>query len=521
MGTGSNARSTSPWRSNAHWAAALLGYCLVTIALTWPLSRELGVSIPGTNISDFREFVWSQWWWWHALGQGLDPTHINVIQYPSGMEFPLVYLMSQVFLLGLPLTALTGPTIAQNLLFLAAFPTTGLAAYALCLDWGADRRAAFLGGLIWAFFPNRMGHALAGHQFFLLTFSLPWMALAWSRLLRAPGLREAVGTGLVTAFACTLHPLDTAYFIVPVITALLIVRGLGWLPNAKATRHWLAMTALAISISAALFLPLAWPTLTAQRNDQLGYLAQTGATTYSIDLATLFWPAPDSPLPLADTWRTAVQASTGAPFENIGTLGWLVPGLGLVGVWRGRRWSALWATLAVGGAILALGPVLKFGGIPVTLSVEPGDLTRVVLPYAGLANLPVFGWSRTPARFLVLTALGLAMLAAQGLTVILGHARFRSYSAGGVCAALACSIVVAEYTIVWPFPTEPVEARPILQGLTGPVLNLPWGGVEGNLFMLYWQTQHEQPMIGGRVYRDVPGYRARYDGLRNLLLEPA
>lgn len=520
MTTGSDANGG--WRSRAHWVYAALAYVALTVVVTWPLASQLGTAIPGPHASDTREFVWSQWWWGYALAHGQDPAQLTSIQYPSGMAFPLIYLMSQTFVIGIPIAAMFGPTLALNLLFLASFPTTALAVYALALELGADRGAAFLGGLIWAFFPNRMGHALAGHMFFLFTFSLPWMTLAWVRLLKAPGWRRAIGAGLLTTFASTLHPLNIAYFIAPVIIALLANRVLSAPVDAAASRRWawIGPVALALATSAVTVLPLVAPSLFAQTEGQLGYLSQSGATAYSVDLTTLLAPAPDSPLPLPEAWRAALQRSTGSVFENIGTLGWVALGLSVVGARRWRRHSFVWAGLAFVGVVLALGPVLKVGGAVLTVAVEPNDPARLVLPYGWLAELPLFSWSRTPGRFLVLAALGLAVLAAQGLTVIHRAVRQKRSWLAGLVTMAACSGVMVEYLVVWPFTTEPVEDRPVFVGLNGPILAIPWGGNEGNLVTLYWQTQHEQPLVGGRMYRDLPGYRSLYDGLRNLLLEP-
>ncbi|MBM4422394.1 MAG: hypothetical protein FJ030_03250 [Chloroflexi bacterium] len=80
--------------------------------------------------------------------------------------------------------ALTSPVVAFNITFLLSFPLCALAGYWLCHDLTHDRRAAFIGGLVWGFFPQ-------------------------------PSRRNAAIAGVALAVAATIHPINVAYFLLP------------------------------------------------------------------------------------------------------------------------------------------------------------------------------------------------------------------------------------------------------------------------------------------------------------------
>ncbi|MBI4739589.1 hypothetical protein HY772_08695, partial [Candidatus Woesearchaeota archaeon] len=174
-----------------------LAYLAITILITYPLITQLTTHFAGVSDNDSREFIWSTWWFKHALlDLHISPTNINIINYPEGINFPLLPLMSQSFIISLPLAILVSPAFAFNVTYLISFPLCALAGYWLCYDLTQDRRAAFIGGLIWGFFPNKSGHALAGHLFQLVVFTLPIAILFLLRLFRAPSLRNAIFAGV-------------------------------------------------------------------------------------------------------------------------------------------------------------------------------------------------------------------------------------------------------------------------------------------------------------------------------------
>ncbi len=277
---------------------AALAYLALTIAVTYPLIGQLSTHIAGLPGNDSLEFVWSVWWFKHSL---LDlhnnPLNILVLNYPEGLYFPLLPAMSQSFLLALPIAALISPVVAFNIIFLLSFPLCALAGYWLCYDLTQDRRAAFLGGLIWGFFPNKSAHAMAGHLFQLVVFTLPIAALFLLRTLRSPSRRNSILAGIALALAATIHPVNVAYFLLPLL--IVIVGFALWdsyrsqkstsqsdppTPHPSLSTLFKALSIIAIT-GGLLSLPLFLPTLLSR--DQLGFLVERGVVGFSLDLLHL------------------------------------------------------------------------------------------------------------------------------------------------------------------------------------------------------------------------------------------
>jgi hypothetical protein len=505
---------------HSRWVWAAAGYGAAALAVTFPLGLHLSTHLAGAagGASDVYEFVWSTWWWPHALFDlGRNPAHITAIQYPTGMRFPLLPLMAQPFVLALPITALAGPVAGYNAMYLLSFVLCGLAGYALCSEVSGSRRAGFVGGLIWTFFPNKLGHAVTGHLFQLVVFAFPLAALAWRRLGQAPSFRRAVWAALALALASTTHPIYLAYFVAPLLAVWLaaaIGRALGAARATPRRPGWLRearWTGLALGLYALLMLPLAAPVALQAARGQLSYLApESGTVELSLDALSFFVPAPRNPLaaasPLADLARAVVSREN----ETIGFVGWAALLLAALAVWRHPRASRPWLLLAALVAGLALGPLLKFRGEIVRVPVE-GASYAVPLPYALLGNLPFFEWSRSPGRLTITLMLGVAVLAALGLARLeAGMRGARALAARRGLAAGLVLVILVETLVVFPFPLTPAMWPAPVQMLREvgdgrAVLHLPLEDNDAKQRALYWQTLHQLPLIGGRVYRDLPG----------------
>jgi len=500
---------------------AILAYLLVTIIITYPVSWQLNTHIAGESTGDSLEFVWSMWWWKHAIFDlHQNPIDISVINHPRGIQFPLLPVMSQAFVPALPLTTITSPVFAYNIIFLLSFVLSGLAGYALCTELSGDSLAGFIGGLIWAFFPNKMGHALAGHLFFTLTFTFPLAAWSFLRLLKQPTTRNAVVTGLMLALSATLHPIYLAYFIA-IFVAVFVGHGVWTEGRAFWGRGRARTLAIAAGVMSLVVGPLLAPALSQALEGNLNFLAARGATGFAFDGLAYLLPAPNNPLILKSPLADLARRVTLSEYESIAYLGWLPLILSIVGA--RARWAEnrVWVMLAAIAGILALGPLLKIGGSLVHAPVEDGWYP-IVMPYVLIGRLPFFQWSRTPGRLAVLVMLSLAVLSAFGFNLI--SRRVLSRTKGRLCLLIAVSLfITAEYLVKFPFPTIPANIPEPLLALRADtselaVVDLPVPDNNANLRSLYWQTLHQHPLVGGRVYRDIPGGQTTHDFLSHLLL---
>ncbi len=492
-----------------------LAYLLLTIAITYPLAFQLTTHFAGVSDNDSREFIWSTWWFKHALlDLHISPTNINILNYPEGINFPLLPLMSQSFIISLPLAVLVSPAFAFNVTYLLSFPLCALAGYWLCYDLTQDHRAAFIGGLIWGFFPNKSGHALAGHLFQLVVFTLPIAILFLLRLFRAPSLRNAIFAGVSLFIASTIHPVNIAYFLLPTCAVLTLAHLYNQRSNFQpliSNFHLLITNYkfhfLALIIFAALTIPLFIPTLTSTSTGQLGFLVERGVVGYSNDVLSFFLPSYDHPLIKDSSLYDLAHRILVFPLETNAYLGYVPLILAALGVWWRRDESKKWILLFLIAAVLSLGPLLHLGGDLIRLNVDK-EFIPVLMPYAFLANAPFFQWSRTPARMSETTLFALMILTAYGMNGLLHRIRGRRLAWG--IFILASTLIPFEYLVRVPMPTTPLQPSAALSDLANDrsfdaVLNYPVPDNTINLLTLLQQTQHQHPMIGGRVYRDQPG----------------
>lgn len=490
------------------WLLVFAAYLLISLAMTYPVVTQLTSHLAGVDGNDSLEFAWSMWWFKHALlDLGTSPIEISVLNYPDGIRFPLLPSMSQSFLLGLPFTALASPVLAFNLIFLLSFPLCGLSGYWLCADLTGNRRAAFLGGLIWAFFPNKGGHALAGHLFQLVVFTLPLAAMFLLRQVRQPSLRNGALAGVMLAVAASVHPVNVAYFLLPLL--IVVVGAQVWQAWRESRWHGVAQVAKHIAptavVGGVLATPLFLPTVLDTVGGELNFLVERGTVGFSTDLLAFLLPAPANPIVLLTPLATLADTAVLSEFEGIAYVG-LVP-LTLAVLAARWRWaeSKVWVALGGLAAVLSLGPLLIANGGLVRVPVET-ETYPVLMPYAFIGQLPFFQWSRTPSRLNETVLFAVMLLAALGATEWL--ARLKPARAWAMWIA-ACLIIPLEFMVQFPTPTTAVEPPPQLAALADDhsftaVLNTPVPNNTVNLNTLLQQTFHQHPMIGGRVYRDVP-----------------
>jgi hypothetical protein len=502
-----------------------LAYTLLALANLGPAVLQPATRLAGENSwsSDVMESVWGLWWWRHAL---LDlhqsPLQISLLNYPAGYYFPLYPLMAQPYLLALPLTALVSPVFAYNMLQLFSAIACGLAGYALCREISGDSAASFVGGLIWAFFPARMIHAVAGHVAFMPLFWIPLVALGLISTFRAPSRAKSVLTGIAFVGAATINPTHLGYVLPPLMIGLVLN-----LLQAERRAFWRRDRLQALAIIAVVAgLPMACLLVPLVQQMLLGnqpvWSTSQGAAGFSPDALGFFVPSADNPLIQGTPLASFALKIMPYQYAFLIYAGWAPLLLALVGAWSQPAKGRLWAILAIVGAILALGPLLKLGGEDVRISIE-GESYRLVMPYAFIMNWPFIQWSRTPGRLTVLVMLAVAVLAALGLQHLLKRLPRGLWT--WLVAGIVSAVITAEYWVRFPFPSFSASTPAPLQALRTAtdgraVLQVPVNGYQDNQRMLYWQTIHQHPLIGGRVYRDDTEADQQYNFYRQLLLQP-
>jgi hypothetical protein len=428
-------------------AALLLAQSAVlTAVLTWPTLPRLATDAVGAAGTDTPKHLWTLWWMRKELLEGVPGLQTRWVNFPDGMELFPISPLDGLLSLALP----ASPVLAANLLALAHVGLLGL-----CAGW-----------LGWEVVRTRVGahvvSALAqGAAFtgFALEVGVGELRLAWwiplglaclvrAHRTRAPRWFAALGLALAGAvLSCFYHGLFLA-------TATAV-----WaLVTLERRRDLLLGYALAAGLSLVLVLPI----------------IHTFSASYAAEGAQLLFPGASASV---DELATPAQLA-GPRTAGYGAgryLGFLALGLAAAGVVAAPRRAAPWVLVALVSIVLALGPVLRWGGAPVVVGGN-----GFVLPMAWLNDVlgRVAEPINFPARFLAPAMVALAVLG--GLAT-----RWR---AAALLAPLAVLDILANDGAAWPRATMQLPPTHALAGAAG-------AGAVADLSMV---ASHAEPAVRTR-----------------------
>ena len=218
-----------------------------------------------------------------------------------------------------------------------------------------------------------------------------------------------------------------------------------------------------------------------------------------IDALALVAPNPNHPAAPAALREWVSHLTRDGYLENVAS----IPLVALVVVlvaWRaGWRAPALVRAVAIGFAVLALGPFVRVAGID----------THIPAPWALLRYLPIFGLARSPGRFLVPAMLGFAVMFAIALRALLTRwPGARRPVLAGVAVLLLAELLPAPRTL---YSAEIPSIYRIVASdrrVDVRVLELPFGIRDGTMAVgnftsrtQFYQTAHGKPIIGGYLSR--------------------
>jgi hypothetical protein len=328
------------------------------------------------------------------------------------------------------------------------------------------------------------------------------LAIIAARLVAAVALQG--GLIQVAGVRISMRSLYTPMLLLTLLViAHLLVR---WAPKVEwryrftPAHPWLAAVMV---VTAAVLLS---PVLVAY-GDRLLHGQMTGPAIYwrssppGVDLLAFVMPNPTSPW-FGQPFKAWIEAQRVDGFAELtGALPLVALAvIGVAWVWAGwrparRRWIWMPAVFAA----LALGPFVHVAGINTYI---PG-------PWALLRYVPIVGLARSPSRFVVLVALGVAILFALALVAV-GERwpRRRRLVLGAVTALLVVELSpVPRELFAGTVPTvyHRIAADPRTDVR---VLSLPFGVRDGtsslgnfNPLTQYYQTVHAKRLVGGYLSR--------------------
>jgi hypothetical protein len=379
---------------------------------------------------DHLQAVYRLWLVGHQLANGAapweDPYSFQPFAEPqtvlAGWPFGLLYW---------PLGALFGPVVAWNLLLLGTIVAAGLLTYLWLRALDLGPWAAAIGGLAFAVAPYRLDQSASGHLLGWAALFLPLALLGIERARMASTARRAHGWGALTAAALASIPLSgqlhLALGAVPFVLAYALVR------RRRIPLLWTAAGALA---AAGVGLVVRYTLIAGSAEDQGRSLAEV--RKFQAEWADLFnrWHRPGS--------------------EEFVYFGWLTPVLAVVGVvvlWRSRRWLAV---------LLGLAAV-----VPILLALGTNLPTYSALWHA----FPPLRFPRVPERFMPIADLALAALLAFAVAELV-----RRVGRRGMAVAAGLLVLVALDLGAQPVSATAADPDNAAYGaLSGPgrILDLP------------------------------------------------
>ena len=476
-------------------------YLPIAICVTWPSITVLSNSVLGRMGGDNYEHVWYLWWLGTTLFENTigSPVNIPVLNHPHGIESPLNLTHTPALFLPAVIGWLSTPVTAYNLAIIVIPSVNALGMYLLTKELTHNQWSAFIGGLLFGFSPYIFGHMQAGHLSQITMLGFPLFTLFLLRLLNTNAWRYAALTG-IAGFISVSHPTHLPYFVLPT-TAVII-----WFKRNKLRdRRVLFRFIAAAALGATLLLPFYLPLIRLINSEQL---VNSNLTNFgdsigkSMDLASFVTPSYSNPF-LPNDLRPFAPRVVSTSDEAHGFIGFTAISLIFVALRSRHRFISHWTTLAVITLVLSLGPILKFAGDIISISVDSIQYP-LQLPYALIAQIPVMEWSRTPARFFATTHFAIAIIASHGMNTIL-QSTHKSRWWRFILITSISIVALSERIIAWPLPNSNTWNTETIRKLaaspeSSTVLNIPASFTTNNI-ALYSQTIHKMPIIGGKIFR--------------------
>ncbi len=506
---------------------ALLVYGLLTVVMTWPVVAQLGTHLPGIA-DDLWTHQWTFWSVKQSILEGHNPFYTRLLFHPYGVSLAFHNIAWLNIAVWLPLQAVVGGLTAYSLVFIAFLALNGFSMYLLARELTGSPPAAFIGGLVYGFWPYTLSHC--DHPNLIVVCWPPLVLLYLHRTLEKGRRRDALLAGLFLA----LTGLTRWHLLIMggVVIGLYVLYSLWskksrpsplppqspqlWGEGGRGTeggRRTLRLLMLVGLVTGALLAPLAAPIISAQLTrtyqDDIFIDEQTWGQT---DVLSYVLPSRYHPL-----WGDAVLRL----YENlivnkvyIAFLGYTTLALAIVGAVKNWRQARFWVLAAVVYVALALGPQLRING-----QLYP----QVPMPYRLVGDLFFIRILRKPDRFNVFLGLPVAMLVSLGMAALLRRyvppaplpPKVEGIEGGGeprggglkssLLVGIAAALILVEYCPV-PYPTLPAVTPAWYSQLAQEpgqfaILDLPMELLHFDKRYSFYQITHGKPLVEGRVSR--------------------
>jgi len=174
---------------------ALFGLAVLAVVMTYPLIAHMSTRIPGDPRDPYYT-MFAMSWEIRSAGAGFSGFADANIFYPHRGTLFYGDALPAVCLLGAPGYILSGgnPVLPYNYLYLLSFFIAGAGMYALARHLTGSRNAAFLAGVIYAFFPYHFAHI--SHLEIQYMGWMPFCFLFIHKFFERPSGRNCAGMAL-------------------------------------------------------------------------------------------------------------------------------------------------------------------------------------------------------------------------------------------------------------------------------------------------------------------------------------
>ena len=472
-------------------------FSILTMILTLPVILDFANEAAGLACDDSCYMMWRFWWTDFSFENDLDPQYSNYIFYPDGINIGIGGSLLPIAI-GFLLVQFLDHVTAWNIIWFLGLVFGGYGCYLLANNFSKNYLSSIIAGIIFTFTTYHMSHSLA-HPGLSMIVWLPIFVLFLFKLLEKQSKYYSIVGGIIFFLVSLTHPYNSLFItIFSIIFFAVYIFRQKKVSNKTFITNFSILFTIGLISSSVLFLS------TPAISDELPSRPLSEHINYSANLENLILPVHQHTTQIISDYGMITSFYSffdKQPFsqsiENLTFLGYSVIFLSALAVIRYRR-NHTWFWLLICGifVLMSLGPELKIFN----------ESTGIVLPdKVFYDNIPGWDQLRSPARFIVMANLALAVLASYAVYGLIKN-KFSSFKQQIMLTSIIGFVILFEFSMI-PYLsyTEPIPD--IYEEIKNDeskfaVLPVPIGGtgeyaLMSDPAMLYHQLHHEKPIYGG------------------------
>ena len=469
-----------------------ISYLLISLLYNIKLLVNIASELPTSGIS----FMWiSMFDFVHkSISYTVSPFEIPFWYYPTGYTISEYYVQ---LVLSIPFTAVFGPVISYNIIYLLSYSLSAYFMYLLAKHFIPNSTAPYISGLIFSFSSYHFAHSDI-FPIFHIEF-IPLLFYFYFKSMRNSDIKNLVL--LMVSFL--LVSLSSWYYATMIAISIALLTFLFYIYKYEIVNiKKLIIILLPFGLGALLLYPLS--PISRISLDTLSAIGNFDYfITYSADLSNLIIPPPYH---ILGGYTKGIYSNyLGNSAENSVYIGYITILLSIIAITRIRiiKEVRIFLIITIIFIILSLGPFLKIFGIV---------YHDIKLPFFYLYELPILNFGRAVSRYFMISLTFISILAAYGLNII--QCKYKKY-AKLIFIIFVVLVLFDNFYIVnpKPLPEIPTYYHNISHddSENTVVLELPivWSSVYP-----YYQMTHGKYVMGGS------GDRERAEFINTILKIP-